>query len=108
MRGGKNLMTSLLEDAPMLSLCFRNLTLERSVNFILTEGCGSKAPHKPQRPSCSPLPSSPLSLGSRGQRVGPRDHHSDSGVQTLSSFRVQTEDSKGALPTSTEHRGKLG
>lgn len=74
----------------MLSLCFRNRTLERSVNFIPAGDVGQKEPSKPHQPDCCPHPSPPLPAPGRGLR----DHHSDSGMQTLSSFRVQREETQ--------------
>lgn len=103
MRGGKNLMTSSHEDAWMLSLCFRNWTLERSVHFIPAWGrweerdAGQKEPSKPCKPQSlgrSLLPSSTQLPGSRGQREGPQE--------LPFRFRVQREDSGGTQSESLE------
>lgn len=69
------------------------------ISYLGGGDSGQKEPCKSQCPGCFPLPSSTLSPGSKGR--GLRDHHSDSGLQTLSSFRVQREDSGGAQPMGT-------
>ena len=92
MRSGKNPMSRWPEHLSMLSLGFRNLNLKKSVR-----GMGQKEPGKPKQtdfPSPTPAPG----LGVKGR--GLRDHHSDSGMQTLSSFRVLREAPGGARQTS--------
>ena len=69
--------------------------------LYLGGGVGQKEPGKPEQPGLlsPPLPQPHLQPpGVKGR--GLRDHHSDSGMQTLSSFRVQRGDPGGAQQTS--------
>lgn len=94
-------MSSWLEDLSMWSLCIRNPSLSRSVDFT-PWGMGQKEPDKPKLPGLLspslPSPTPALGLGVKGRGLG--DHHSDSGMQTLSSFRVLREAPGGARRTS--------
>lgn len=99
--GGKNPMSSWLKDLSMWSLCFRNPSLARNVDFT-PWGMGQKEPGKPKLPGLLspslPSPTPALGLGVKGRGLG--DHHSDSGMQTLSSFRVLREAPGGSRRTS--------